>query len=177
MMGFLTIVSCVTVKKAPKIETFKIEKGNDFSKELPPVPMFVFEDPKDAYDFYDYVNVKYDMRDKEVGFNVPVEITGDTLYLTYYEIERETQKVNILGRVTNEVIKKTLDSDEGLESIARDQRTGTWYIGITARDEMWSSALNESHALSESVINYLEEMRQEYLRTHNYNELRFLKQG
>lgn len=147
----------------------------DFSKELPPVPMFIFEDPKDAYEFYDYINAKFDMQDKEVGFNVPVEIAGDTLYLTYYEIERETQKVNILGRVTNEVIKRTLNSERGLESITEDPRRGTWYIGITARDEEWGSALNPKYPKRKEVTDYLEKLRRQYLGTSNYNELRFFK--
>ena len=59
-------------------------------RKLPRETSYIFEDPKDAYHFYDYINAKFRLNHLNVGMNTPFVIGGKTYYLTYNEAETTT---------------------------------------------------------------------------------------
>lgn len=59
--------SCIPLRTAPNIETDKIYLGKNFKKSLGKTYYLIFEDSKDAYEFYYFINAKYHLNHKEVG--------------------------------------------------------------------------------------------------------------
>ena len=55
-------------------------------------------------------------------------------------------------------------------------RNGVWYIALTANDAEMKDALNPNYKYRKAVINYLRDLRIEYLNTNNYLESRLKKQ-
>ncbi len=89
------ITSCIPVKIAPKFQNqdYKVMKAKKFQRKLPKETSFIFKDPKNADEFYYYINKKFNLNHKDVGFNVPFQIDGETLYLSYHEVERKTKLI------------------------------------------------------------------------------------
>ena len=166
---FLTLYSCIPTRIAPKIETHKIVETKKFSKELPQGYGFAFEDPKDANEFYSYVNSKYDLAYTEVEYNVPFELDGEKLYLSFYECERTTKTLNLIPILVDAKLEN--DGSTPLLEDLHTSRSGQWYIIITVRDVTLKDVLNEDHKQHVALKEYLESLRQEYLATHHYNEL------
>ena len=44
---------------------------------------FIFKDPKDAAQFYHFVNNKYNSDHKDVDLATPFQLNGNTYYLSY----------------------------------------------------------------------------------------------
>ena len=65
LLAFFTF-SCIPLQIAPNIDGAKIYKGKKFKKQLPKQHVYVFEDPKDANEFYTYINAKFDI-DYDIG--------------------------------------------------------------------------------------------------------------
>ncbi|NVN17085.1 hypothetical protein GUA46_01920 [Muricauda sp. HICW] len=55
--------SCIPLRIAPNIKDYKLIQGKRFKKGLPKKSVFVFEDPKDANEFYEYINTKFQLDD------------------------------------------------------------------------------------------------------------------
>ncbi len=56
-------------------------------------------------------------------------------------------------------------------------RKGHWYIILTVYDEIIKNCLRDNHPLKTKAIQYLKELKQEYLTTHNYEELLLTKKS
>lgn len=56
---------------------------------------FIFKDPKDTDEFYQYINKKFRLNNINVGLNIPFQLDGQTLYLSNYEAKREDKTYNI----------------------------------------------------------------------------------
>lgn len=69
--------SCIPLRIAPKIETDKVMVARKFKRKIPKQNAFIFEDTKDANEFYNYVNIKYQLDHNDVEFNVPFVINRD----------------------------------------------------------------------------------------------------
>jgi len=69
---FILFNSCIPLNIAPNIKDYKIIRGNRIKRSLPKKTVFVFEDTKDADEFYSYVNTKYNLEDYYVDVQVPV---------------------------------------------------------------------------------------------------------
>ena len=59
---FFLFSSCVPVRIAPSIQDYKVMKGKRFKKGLSKRYFFIFEDPKEANQFYNYVNTKFELQ-------------------------------------------------------------------------------------------------------------------
>ncbi len=146
-----------------------------FQRKLPRETSFIFKDPKDAGDFYDFINSKYELDHVNVGFNVPFELNGETLYLTYYEIERMDETLNlplVFIDATLEQKANTTLFDNNYTS-----RKGHWYIRLTVYDEDIRNCLLDNHPLKNQVIEYLKTLKSQYLTFENYEELKFIKKS
>ncbi len=168
LLAFCTF-SCIPLKIAPNIEGAKIYKGKKFKNQLPKQYVYVFEDPKDANEFYTYINAKYDIDYDVGGGNLPISINNKRYYLTFYEIERNTKTVNLVPIVADAV----MDS-KGIDPAFENQytsRSGSWYIALTVTDEEFQDNLKETDPAYKNIIMHLDHLRNEYLSTANYMEI------
>ena len=53
--------SCIPLSFAPNIKTDKVKLAKRFKRDLPKRYGFIFEDPKEADDFYTFINTKYQL--------------------------------------------------------------------------------------------------------------------
>ena len=176
---FLAIAtaSCIPVKIAPKFKNqdYKIMQAKKFQRKMPRETSFIFKDSKDANEFYTYVNKKYKLNAIDVGVNVPFQLDGQTVYLTYHEANHEDKTFNLPLVVADEV----LDRKAGFKMFETNytSRTGHWYIIITVYDDNIKNCLKDKHPLKAKTIQYLKELKQEYLTTQNYEELVLTKKS
>lgn len=165
------IQSCVPIRIAPNIEDYKITKGKTFKRSLPQRQMFLFEDPKDAGHFYDFVDIKFGLNDENVYDDVPFTLNDATYFFSFYEVEIPTKIINLGG-----VIVDAMLDDAGLDPVFEDSyqhRKGHWYIAMEVYSDTEKDCLQPGALSREVVLKYLRTLKQEYLTTHNYNETVF----
>ena len=139
-----------------------------FKRKLPKHYAFIFEDPKDANEFYNYVNTKYELHHQDVEWNVPFEIEGKLFYFSFYEVEIPDKTLNFLPFLIDAKLEQ-----EGWSPMFEDNyvsRKGNWYLAITVSNDIIIDCLKPEYIKREAIINYLKDMRVEYLNTHNYLE-------
>jgi len=165
--------SCIPYAIKPNIADYKITNGKKFKKGLPNQTVFIFEDPKDADEFYTYINVKFNKTHRDVEYNSPFKIDNQVFYLTFYEAERTTKTINLLPIVTDAVLesKNITDGETFVNNYA--SRDGKWYLIISVNDESYEDALSESSLHKNKILSFLREMKHEYLATANYQEIYF----
>ena len=164
-------ISCIPLQIAPKIEGGKVMLGKKFKRKLPKQYTYVFEDPKDANEFYHYVNAKYQKTYDDAEGNIAVTIAGEEHFLTFYEVERSTQTVNLIPMIVDAALEeKGYGSGSGLES-AYTSRSGTWYLALTVTDSDFKDSLHPEYDQQKAVVAYVEGLRQEYLSTMHYIEV------
>jgi len=173
----IAITSCIPIKTAPKFKTkgYKVMDAKKFQRKMPSKTSFIFKDPKDANEFYQYINKKYRLNDNNVGFNVEFELEGLPVYLTYREVDRDDKTLNLGVIATDLAIKKSIGST--LLQDAYTSRKGHWYLILTVYDANKKNCLEDNHPLKAKTIQYLKALKQEYLTTHNYEELLFTKKS
>jgi len=167
------VYSCVPVKIAPNIESNKVMKAKKFKRHLPDQYAFIFEDPKDANEFYNYVNTKFKLDDKNVDTNVPIEIGNTTYFMSFYETERETKTVNLVPIAVD--AKRESNGNSALLEDVHTSRKGQWYLALTVTDANGNNQLNLDNRNRQKIINHLEKLRNEYLSTANYYDVLFKK--
>ena len=163
--------SCIPIQIAPNIEGAKIYKGKKFKKQLPKQNVYVFEDPKDANEFYTYINAKYNLDYDVTGGNLPITINNKKYFLTFYEVERNTKTVNLVPIV----VDAAMDS-KGIDPVFENNytsRSGSWYIALTVTDDKFNDNLKEEDPAHKEILKHLDHLRKEYLTTANYMEIYF----
>jgi hypothetical protein len=166
--------SCIPLQIAPNIVGGRVVKGKKFKKNLPKRYVYVFEDPKETNEFYKYINAKYQINYDDINGNNPISIEGRVYYLTFYEVERNTQTVNLVPIVVDAVLE-----DKGHSPIlksAEHSRVGKWYIALTVRDVDLKDALDPEYSKTKEVLAYVKQLKDEYLSTKEYIEV-YLKAG
>lgn len=161
--------SCIPLKIAPDIKEAKIYKGKKFRKQLPKQNVYVFKDPKNANEFYAYINAKYKIDYDDKGGNIPIHIKEKPYFLTFYEVERSTKTINLIPIVADAALE-----DKGQEAVFQDMytyRSGSWYIALTVNDKDFKDLLKEDDPSHKAIIEHLDLMRKEYLSTANYMEI------
>ena len=146
-----------------------------FQKKLSKEEAFIFPDPKNADEFYTYIDKKYRLNGINVGLNVEFQLEGQLLYLTYEEVEREDKTLNLGIIATDLVIEKNTGST--LLQNAYTSRKGYWYLVLSVYDNNKKNCLEDNHPLKSKTIQYLKNLKQEYLTTQNYEELLFIKKS
>jgi hypothetical protein len=176
-MRFITLAlislltySCIPLQIAPHIKDHKITKGKRFKRKLPKQQVFIFEDPKNANEFYNYINTKFQLAD-DVGAesNIPIVIDNRSYFLSFYEVEKSSKALDLAPALINGAIGSDSSSDGGVGII----RIGKWYIALTVNDLGLNDALDESHRERNKVIRYLSSLKNEYLHSSNYYDAYF----
>lgn len=164
----LLTYSCIPLSIAPNIKGEKLIKAKKFKKDLPNYYCFIFEDTKNANEFYNFINTKYNLKHINVESNVPIIIKNNTYFLSFFERERTTKTINL--------IPIAIDADrgnKGEEPILEElytSRIGFWYLVVTVRDSDIKDCLKPNYPKREEVINHLKNLRDEYFTTSNYME-------
>ena len=174
LLLLLNVSACIPYKIAPNYSEGEVVKGKKFIKTFKNRYVFAFNDPKEANAFYTYINYKFQTSyDDDLG-NVPIQIEDELAYLTFYELEKTTETYNLFPMMVDGML-----SEKGVDPVLESQynsRSGNWYIVMTLTDALGTDCLRPSHSLHESSVAYLQTLREEYLRTSQYNELLFVKQ-
>ena len=162
------VYSCIPLKIAPNIEGEKIANAKKFKKDLPNFEGFIFEDTKNANEFYNFINAKYDLKHINVDSNVPIIINNKTYYLSFFERERITKTINLIPIIVDAKLNQN-ENDAILQDLYTS-RNGFWYIIITVTDGEIKDCLNANHPENEVIIKYLKNLKNEYFSTSNYVE-------
>ncbi len=167
------LASCIPVRIAPKFKDHKVMVAKKFKRSLPRETSFIFKDPKDANEFYNYMNTKFQLNHVDVAYNVPFVIEDKTYYLSYKEIGIEDQILNMPLILIDAKMEQ-----EGLVKLFEDDhvsRTGHWYLVLTVYDDNFKNCLKASYLMQPKILEYLKALKQEYLNTQNYEALLFAK--
>nr|WP_299345335.1 hypothetical protein [Allomuricauda sp.] len=174
-LSFLIILfliqSCIPLRVAPNIESYKVTKGKRFQRFLPKKQLFIFEDPKEADEFFYYVDTKFGLKDTYVDINVPFCINDNQYYFSFYETEIPDKTLNLVPVLIDGLLSRA-DIDPMLEE-AHESRKGNYYVGIEVYNEDGEDCLHGDYESKKEIIEFLNSMRNEYLNTNNYNEVVF----
>lgn len=165
----MLFVSCIPLKIAPNFDGGKLFPPKKFKKQLPNNYVYAFEDPKDANEFFEYMNAKFQIVYDDATGNIPITIDTETYYLTFYEVERSTKTVNLLPMAIDAGLENN-GYNPVLEN-AHVTRSGKWFIALTITDENQLDALKPAYKNHYKVIGYADAMRNEYLTTVHYIEV------
>ncbi|MCL5247287.1 hypothetical protein M4I21_15805 [Cellulophaga sp. 20_2_10] len=169
--------SCIPLRVAPNIQDYKITKGKTFKRGLPRQQVFVFEDPKNESEFYKYIDTKFQLYNTDVFDNVPFFINSTPYYFSFYEVEKKDKSIDILTPALGALANRAIGSEEDPSHLFNDEAhvriDGNYYIAIIAYDESGKDCLDKKSLSRPLVLNYLRALKEEYLVTHNYNEVLF----
>jgi len=159
--------SCIPLSIAPEIESHKLVKAKKFKRDLPKNFGFVFEDPKEADEFYNFINEKYDLGFIDVESSASFRIDGANYSLSFYEREKVTQTLNLIPIA----LDVGLTSDGGclvLDDLYTSRLRQNWYLILTVSNDETEDCLHPDYKNSAKVIEYLRNLKEEYLATKNY---------
>ena len=168
----LLVSSCIPLSIAPRIETDKVKIGRKFKRSLPNQYSFIFEDPKNANEFYDFINAKFDLDFDLVDANVPFMVDSIPYALSFYEVEKVDRSINLVPILIDASLNAE-DNDPMMQELYTS-RNGHWYIVLTVIDEELTDCLAPSYKQRDAVVRYLRALRDEYLSTSDY-EIAFLR--
>lgn len=169
--------SCIPLRIAPKISDYKTVEGKRFNKALPNKNVFVFEDPKEAGEFYDYINTKYQLDDYYVDVEVPFQLAGEPYFFSFYEVEKKDKSINLIPILLDVTLNAAFRNEDFETYATTDENTllrnGNYYIVMEVYSEKEKDCLSENYKDRASVLTYLRNLKEEYLTSHNYNEVVF----
>jgi hypothetical protein len=169
--------SCIPIRIAPRIEDYKLVKGKKFKRSLPERHMFIFTDSKEADEFYNYINTKFQLHHTSVYDDIPFKIHEDQFFFSFYEVAISDKSLNIATPFLATVGNKLLEVDDEPSTIFNPDtsvlRTSNYYIAIEVYSDDENDCLAKDSVSKESVLNYLSALKEQYLATHNYNEVLF----
>lgn len=157
---------CIPLKIAPNIETDKVEVARKFKRDLPNQYAFIFEDPKNTDEFYNFINTKFELNFESVKSNVPFFINDIEYALTFYEREKATKTVNLVPLAIDGALK-----NKGNDAMLEDSytsRVGQWFVIVTVRNNQNQDCLSPNYEQRDAVVHYLRDLRNEYLTTSDY---------
>lgn len=164
--------SCIPLRIAPTIKDYRVVKGKKFKKGLPKKTMFIFEDPKEENEFYNYINTKFDLNDYYVDVEIPFELDGEEFFFSFYEVEIPTKTINLIPLVMDGILSQTTEMDPVFEDV-HTSRIGNWYLAIEVFSDKEQDCLHENSSYKQKLLTYLGQLKNEYLNTGNYNEVVF----
>jgi hypothetical protein len=166
LLVFFLITSCIPLRIAPNIKDNKVMVAKKFKRNLPKHYSFIFNDPKDADEFYNFINMKFDLKHKDVEWNVPFSIDSKEYFLSFHESEIPDKTLNLIPIAIDAKLES--NGHNPLLEDAHVSRVGNWYIVLTVFDDEIKDCLKPEYESREKILKYLEDLRQEYLTTHDY---------
>lgn len=177
LFAIVFLNSCIPLRIAPNIKDYKIAKGKRFKRGLPKKNVFVFEDPKEANEFYDYVNSKYRLNDYHVSIQVPFQLGEKFYYFSFYEVEIKDKAINVAPLLFDVFFNAALGNEDFETYAATEEnsvaRKGNYYIAVEVFSNVEEDCLSANYSNRDDVLVYLRGLKKEYLSTYNYNEVLF----
>ncbi|WP_191858200.1 hypothetical protein [Hanstruepera ponticola] len=161
-------IACIPTQIAPTIETDKVQLAKKFKRDLPKSHAFIFEDPKKANEFYNFINMKYNREHQDVEYNVPIKINGNTYFLSFHEREKTTKTINLIPVLVD--AKRESNGNSTIFDNYHTSRAGCWFILLTVYDNDFNDCLNPNYPNQSEILEHLREIKKEYLTTYNYME-------
>ncbi|WP_339657704.1 hypothetical protein [uncultured Maribacter sp.] len=170
---FILLTSCIPIRIAPKIQDHKTIKAKKIKRSLPKRQMFIFEDTKDEYEFYKYINTKFELQEVNVHNDAPFTLEEKQYYFSFYEVDIPNKSINLVPIAADALLERANinSSMENLYSIRKEN----YYIAIEANSDDEHDCLLNSSPSNKIITTYLKELKDEYFSTHNYNEVLFKK--
>ena len=169
LLSILLFSSCIPLSIAPNIKEDKVKIARRFKRHLPKQYALIFKDPKDADEFYHFINTKYQLDHQQVEDNVPFKIDGKEFFFSFYEAEKITKTINLVPIFLSAALSRE-DDDVPIFEELHTSRKGSWYIVLLASDMQMKDCLAPEYQDREKILTYLRNLRIEYLNTHNYYE-------
>lgn len=166
LIAFLIVASCIPLRIAPTIKDDKLVVAKKFKRSLPRHYALIFEDPKDADEFYYYINTKYQLDHNNVESNVPISISNEVLFLSFYEVEIPTKTINLVPIFIDAALDR--GGIDPLFSEHEFSRIGNWYLALTILDSEMEDCLNPKHNHYSKALEYVRDLKTEYLNTTEY---------
>jgi len=160
--------SCIPLRIAPNIIDYKIMLANKFKRKLPKNYAFIFEDSKEADEFYNYMNIKYNLNYENVEDNVEFIINDNNYFLSFYETEIPTKHINFLPFIFEASIEMGLNGEDSYSGEVDISRVGHWYLVLTVMDSNFDDCLEPNYLYGIDVLSYLKALKLEYLSSSNY---------
>jgi len=161
LVVFLIFSSCIPIRIAPSIRTEKLMLAKKFQKKLPKEYALIFEDPKDAGEFYYFINSKYNVYEENDQWKVPISINNETFFLSFYEVEKSTKTINFVPILFDGFL-----GSKGIDPLFQNfeySRTGHWFLALTVSDLHDTDCLNPNYQYHKEVVNYLRALKSDYL--------------
>ena len=169
----LLLASCIPIKIAPDIKDYKIVVAKRFKRDLPRKYAFVFEDEKNADEFYRFLYWKLGQLNVNIEENLPFDVDGTTYYMSFHERPKRDVTLNLIPLFIDAVLV-----NQGGDPILDGTYASNdefWYILITVSDTELRDCLNPSYPEQQEVVATLKALKDEYENTHHYVEA-YLKQ-
>ncbi len=174
LLIFLIVSSCIPIKFAPEIKDYRIAVAKRFKRDLPKHYAFIFEDSKNADEFYRFLFWKLGSTDVDIEVNLPFKVEDKTYYMTFHERSKRSVTLNLLPIFIDVALERN-GMDPSLEEMY-ESGDESWYILITVMDSEFRDCLKPSYPQQKEVVATLAALKEEYMNTHHYVEA-FLKQG
>lgn len=165
--------SCIPIRIAPSIDDYRVVKGKKFKRSLPKRQMFIFENPKDADHFYNYVNTKFTLNAENVYDDIPFKIDGQQYFFSFYEVDIPDKSIDFLSFFFSHALSAALDYEDENDTAPEEVRKENYYLAIEVYNDIEHDCLTDTSLSREVVLKYLRALKEEYLSTHNYNEVVF----
>lgn len=165
----IALSSCIPLSIAPNIENYKVIKGKKFKRKLSKKQVFVFNDPKEANEFYQFLDAKYDLEKQLLEDVISFNMDNKYYIMSFYEVEKRSKTLNLIPIIVD-AKRKSKKKDPILEDIYISRSGETWYIVINVIDENNTDCLNPNYDNNKNVEAYLVDLKNEYLSTNNYME-------
>ncbi|WP_396636937.1 hypothetical protein [Maribacter sp. R77961] len=163
--------SCIPIRIPPKIKDYQLTKGKRFKRSLPKRQMFVFEDPKEANEFYNYVNTKFKLEHIDVYDNIPFSLANKQFFFSFYEVDIPNKTINLIPIAVDAILQNS-ELDPIMDGLY-ETRKGNWYIAIEVYSDMEYDCLHPNSVSRPIVSEFLRSLKNEYLASYNYNEAIF----
>ena len=111
------------------------------------------------------------MQDYYVDVDVPFYIDDKKYAFSFYEVEIPSKTINLIPLMADALLSRA-EVDPVFEEI-HQSRTGNFYIAIEVYDELGNDALLETSPNRKEILQFLSQLKNQYLNTHNYNEVVF----
>ncbi|WP_340200990.1 hypothetical protein [Ascidiimonas sp. W6] len=148
----LIISSCVTIKKAPAIDDYRVMKGKEFQKKnFTSQTAFIFQNDLKMIDFRSFLAEKYDLHSFKSTMRIPVVFEDISFELFVFTPEKKEQKINFI----NAIISKNADD------ISVDESTYD-YVAISVSRIDDADCLSETSIYHKLVLRYLEDLKDTY---------------
>lgn len=163
--------SCIPLSFAPDIKTDKVKIAKRFKRDLPKRYGFIFEDPKEADEFYTFINTKYQL--PWINRKIPLWIDKKPLIMNIYERKRTTSTLNFIPILMDAALSRDVSGVPGFFNSFYTTRNEKWFIIITLTDLSGQDALMPDFERRNINLTFLRNLQKEYLNTANYMEAYF----